>query len=131
MLANWFLGMIEREIFDNHLSFYSSFYVRYVDDVFAIFNSSADVQVFLNVLNNQHPNFRFTCEEASGPSLPFLDIEVTICDWEFDVSVYRKPTFTGALLHFKSIAPLCWKRSLIACLLLYIKPVCIHQMTRY
>ena len=36
-LANWFLGMIEKKIFDQHLSFFPSFYVRYVDDVFAIF----------------------------------------------------------------------------------------------
>ena len=66
-LANWFLGMIEKKIFDQHLSFYPSFYVRYVDDVFAIFNSSTEVQLFLNVLKNQHLNFRFTCEEALDP----------------------------------------------------------------
>ena len=66
-LANWFLEIIENEIFNLNLSFYLSFYVRYVDDVFAFFNSSADVQLFQNVLNNQLPNLRFTCEEALGP----------------------------------------------------------------
>ena len=71
-LANWFLGMIEKEIFDQHLSFYPSFYVRYVDDVFAIFNFSTKVQLFLNALNSQHPNLRFTCEEASVPHYHFL-----------------------------------------------------------
>ena len=71
-LANWFLGMIEKKIFDQHLSFYPSFYVRYVDDVFAIFNSSTEVQLFLNVLKNQHLNRRFTCEEASGLRRIFL-----------------------------------------------------------
>ena len=59
-LANWFLGMIEKKIFDKHLSFFPSFYVRYVDDVFAIFNSATEVQMFLEVLNNQHPNLQFT-----------------------------------------------------------------------
>ena len=63
--------------------------MRYVDDVFAIFNSSTDVQLLVNVLNNQHPNLRFTCEEASGPSLPFLDVKITICNEEFNISVYR------------------------------------------
>ena len=57
------------------------------------------------------------CEEASGPSLPFLDVQLTICDREFNICVYRKPTFTGVLLHFNSIAPLSWKRGLINCLL--------------
>ena len=63
-LVNWILETIEKEIFNHHLSFYPSFYVRWVDDDFAIFNSSADAQFFLNVLNNHHPNLRFTLEEA-------------------------------------------------------------------
>ena len=117
MLANWFLGMIEKKIFDQHLSFYPSFYVRYVDDVFAVFNSPTGVQLFLDVLNNQHPNLRFACEEASNPSPPFLDVELAICDGEFNICVYRKPTFTGVLLHFNSMASLSWKRGLINCLL--------------
>ena len=33
--ADWFLGMIKKKILVQHLSFYSSFYVRFVDDVFA------------------------------------------------------------------------------------------------
>ena len=86
-LANWFLVRIEKKIFDQHLSFYPSFYVRYVDDVFAIFDSLTEVQLFLNVLNNQHSNLRFTYEEALGPSLPFLDVKLTICDGEFNISV--------------------------------------------
>ena len=73
--------------FDQHLSFYPSFYVRYVDDVFAIFNFAIEVQMFLEVLNNQHPNLRFTCEEASGPSLPFLDVQLTICNRDFNICV--------------------------------------------
>ena len=64
--------------------------MRYVNGVLAIFNSSTDVQLFLNVLNNQHPNLRFKCKEASDSSVSFLDVKVTICDREFDASVYRK-----------------------------------------
>ena len=82
--------------------------------MFAIFNSSTKVQLFLNVLNNQNPNLRFTCEEVSEP---FLDVKLTICDGEFNICVYRKPTFTGVLIHFDGIAPLPWKQSFINCLL--------------
>ena len=77
-LANWLLKTVEKKIFDQHLSFYPSSYVRSVDDVFPIFHSSIDVRFVLNVLSNHHLNLRFTCEEVSGPSLPFLDVEVTI-----------------------------------------------------
>ena len=45
MVADWFLGMIEIKIFNQHLLFISSFYVHYVDNAFAIFNSSADAQL--------------------------------------------------------------------------------------
>ena len=105
--------MIKKKIF----SFYQSFYVLFVDYVFSIFNSSADFQLLRNVLNIQHSNLRFKCEEVSSPSLPFLDVEVAICNGKFCISVYPQPTFTGVLLHFNSIAPLSWKRGLITCLL--------------
>ena len=42
-LVNWFLEMVEKNIFDQDLLFCPSFYVRYVVGVFAIFNSSTDV----------------------------------------------------------------------------------------
>ena len=61
--------------------------------------------------NNQHPNLRFTCEKAQGPSLPFLDVEVTISDEEFDICL------SSVLLYFNSIVPLSRKRGLITCLL--------------
>ena len=85
--------------------------------MFAIFNSSTEVQLFLNVFNNQHPSLHFTCEKVSGPSLPFLDVKMTICDGEFDAIVYRKPISTGVLRHFNSIAFLHWKEVLITRLL--------------
>ena len=111
--ANWFIGMTEKKIFDQHLSFYPSFYVRYVFHLQFLNRCS----IGLKLLNSQHPNLRFTCEKASGTSSPFFDVELMICDGEFNISVYRKPTFTGVLLHFNSIAPLSWKRDLITCLL--------------
>ena len=71
-LANWFLGMIEKKIFDQHLSFYPSFYVRYVDDVFAIFNSAIEIQMFLEVLNNQHLTFVSHVRRLQAPHYHFL-----------------------------------------------------------
>ena len=36
VLANWFLGVIETKLFLNVSDFYTDFYVRYVDDCFAV-----------------------------------------------------------------------------------------------
>ena len=113
--------MVEKKIFHQHLSFDPSVYVRYVNDFFAIFNSSVDTQLFLNVLNNQHSNLFFTCEEIQGPSLRFLDIEVTICEVEFDIRVSHKPNFSGVLLRFNSIAPLFLSLAHLSCLFIFIK----------
>ena len=68
-------------------------------------------------LTTSTQTFPFTCEVASGPSLPFLDVELMICDEEFNISVYCKPTLASVLLQFNSIAPLSWKRGLNNCLL--------------
>ena len=71
-LANWFLGLIEKKIFDQHLLFYPSFYVRYVDNVFAIFDSSTEVQLFLDVLNKQHLTFISHVRRLQAPQYHFL-----------------------------------------------------------
>ena len=52
-----------------------------------------------------------------------------ICDGEFAISVYRKSTFTGALLHFNRMAPLSWKRDLSR--VYYIVRTFFHLLTRY
>ena len=42
----------------------------YVDDVFALFNCEKDVEKFFALLNEAHPNLKFTVE-ASTTYLPF------------------------------------------------------------
>ena len=49
-------------------------YLRYVDDIFAVFSDDNSCSRFFDTLNSQHPNIKFTCE--TGPSsLSFLDVE--------------------------------------------------------
>ena len=103
--ANWFLKMIEKN-FGENLLFYPSFNAFFVDTVFVVLNSFADVQSFLTVLNSEHSNLCFTCQEVLGPSLPLLDVKVTICDKKFGISVYCNPIFTSTLLYFSSRAAL-------------------------
>ena len=85
-IADWFLGMIKKIIFHQNLLLYP-FYAHCVEDVCAIFISSADVQSFLSVLKNQHLNFSFICEEVPGPSPTFVDVKVRIRDGECDINV--------------------------------------------
>ena len=98
ILANWFVAKVENDILDNPNIKQPKFYRRYVDDIFAIFESEEDKNIFYGHLNRAHKNLRFTMEnmDNSSKSLPFLDINVRITDLnEFETTVYRKPTNTN------------------------------------
>ena len=47
-------------------------YLRYVDNVFAIFDDNLSIKKFLNLLNKQHSNMQFTMEK----SMQALDVHV-------------------------------------------------------
>ena len=75
------------------------------------------IPLFLDFLNHQHPNIKFTSEIESNNTLPFLDVKITLSNRSFSTSVYHKPTFTGLFTNFDSFIPFSYKRSLILSLL--------------
>ena len=76
-------------------------YFRYVDDTFAILEK--------------------------GKCLPFLKFYVERTDIGFEISVYRKPTFTGQYLRWESFSPLKRKISLISTLVYLDQMVCTKR----
>ena len=116
LLAEWFVSKVETDILNSNIDCKPLFYRRYVDDVFALFKCEKDRDSFFTVLNKAHPNLQFTMEVSSG-SLPFLDTEISINNESFETKVFRKPTNTGVLLNYNSMAPMKWKKSLIRCML--------------
>ena len=72
-------------------------YVRYIDDVFAVFDDVNACSSFLNILNSQHDNIKFTIEKSTN-TLQFLDVDIKISENTVDTSVWRKPTNTGLFL---------------------------------
>ena len=107
-LANLFMAHIERNVLcvDNS----PLLYVRYVDDIFCVFDTTRqDPAAFLNHINSLHPNLKFTCE-IGQTTLPFLDTEVRVEDSKALFSVFRKKTYTGLLMNFGSVCPMSWKR---------------------
>ena len=75
-----------------------------------------DVEYFLEHLNEQDPNIRFTTEEELNNELPFLDVRVACQDGKLRTHVHRKKTDTDRLLFFKSHQPISAKRSAIGSL---------------
>ena len=76
-------------------------YRRYVDDCFLLFKSTDQIPQFLDFLNRQHHNIKFTREIESNSTLPFLDISIIRKNGVFETSVYQKPTFTGLFTNFQ------------------------------
>ena len=80
---------------------------------------------FLNVLNSQHPNAKFTVESMDDDKfLPFLDVEVKLVDDGVETWVHRKPTDTEVILNYSSLAPMSWKIGLAKCFVNRAKKIC-------
>ena len=86
------------------MSCLSKLYVRYVDDVFAVFDDVNACSSFLNILNSQHDNIKFTNNKKSTNALQFLDIDIKISEKNSDAWFWRKPTNTGLFLNFAAVA---------------------------
>lgn len=123
-LANFFLGYLEEnKIFeDNEIC--PVVYLRYVDDIFAVFKNGTSYLPFFNLLNQQHPNLKFTVEEDTKGSFPFLNVEIKIQGNSVDTWVFRKKTFTGVMLNFSAVVPESWKTGLVRCLLHSARKIC-------
>ena len=75
---------------------------RYVDDVLSTIPNNANLDAFLNSLNNLSPSIKFTTEREANTCncLPFLDVQVMrgnnnrAC-----FKVYRKPTHFLLYIH--------------------------------
>ena len=121
------LGPILPNIFLSHheenwlnkcpIKFKPSFYRRYVDDIFVLFESSESVDSFREYISSKHQNINFTDEKENDGSLLFLDVKICRKNGTFVTSVYRKPTFSGVFTNYESFIPTYQKRGLLRTLL--------------
>ena len=78
------------------------FYKCFVDDSCSLMPSTDAATDFLVTLNELHPSIRFTMEIAVDGKLPFLEMLLRKSGTVLTTEVYRKPTDSGLLLHFRS-----------------------------
>ena len=70
-----------------------SFYRRYVDDIFALFESSQSGDSFREYMSSKHQSIKFTVEKENVGLLSFLVLKICRKNGKLVTSVYRKPTF--------------------------------------
>ena len=76
--------------------------VRYIDDIFGLFNGSLETLTeWVQYLNNSHNTIKFTME-TSESQIPFLDTLVYIHDLKIKTKLHIKPTDKKQYLHYNS-----------------------------
>ena len=79
-LANIFLGFYESKQLHEYNIHKPKLHLRYFVDVLAAFEKDQDSLNFLNFLNNNHPNIKFTIEKQVKHFIAFLDVFISGID---------------------------------------------------
>ena len=100
--ANIFMGDVEEKILNNCV-LKPFFWVRFIDDIFAIWTEGEEsLTDFHNFINTQHHSIKFTMEKSTE-KIVFLDTWVKSNGSDkLSVELYSKPTDTHNYLHFSS-----------------------------
>ena len=101
VIAEGFLQHIERKAINTALLVHPPIelksFKRYVDDVHARFSSIEKAEVFKGILNEQHPNIKYTMEEEDQDKvLNFLDVRLKNDQTgKYEFGVHRKDAITN------------------------------------
>ncbi len=99
--------------FDQTIQGDAKFYTRYMDDILRDTKRDA-IESKLNEINSLHPNLSFTIEREKEGRLPFPDMLLLHRDCKVSSTWYSKPTDTGLILNYHSLAPKRYKRSVVS-----------------
>ena len=111
-----FLCHYENECLDNSpISFKPKLNKRYVKDILVMFRSKDHVKNFVDYMNTKYTNIHLKQKIKIIFHFEILDIKIIRYTEEkaFEVSVYRKSTFSGAFTNFKSFILITYKTGLL------------------
>ena len=114
-LTNFFMAHMENPLLCNDPESSPKLYLRYIDDIFAIFDDDQSCTKFLEKLNTQHPNIKFTLEQAKS-TMPFLNVEIKLTSINL-IPGHGENLLTPDYFKFQCFCPKIWKKDLIFCLL--------------
>ena len=88
-LANFFLGCLEEKILEHNCNVVPKLYLRYIDDSYALFDNKKDCFKFLDILNSQHNDIKFTIEQSTkANTLSFLDVQVKLLNDGYETKMF-------------------------------------------
>ena len=99
--ANFFLAKMEKRIMSIVSVNHPLLYLRYVDDIFAVFETNESCLKFLDILNSQHKNIKFSVEYGSE-LMCFLDVQIKVKENGCDTRTWPRLTKEyGQISHIK------------------------------
>ena len=113
VLANIFMGHYEKEWLSNYDGISLSYYTRYFDDIFLVFNSQDETKQFFSYVNSRHPSIKFTMETEINKVILFLDFLIDNRNNILNTTAHQKLTYSGLLLNFDSFTSCFYKINLI------------------
>jgi hypothetical protein len=97
------------------LGFEPVLYVRYIDDIFAVFENIYEAQKFVEAAAVHDTHIRLS-DTNIGRSVHFLDLRISITDFgRFETSLYRKESDLIVLIHQQSAQCRGIKEGVILC----------------
>jgi hypothetical protein len=101
VVASIYMDEWERSLW-HLLGFEPIIYVRYIDDIFAVFKNQEDAERFVHAAASHDKHIRLS-DVSIGSSVHFLDLQIAINGHgRFDTSLYRKESDLIVLLHQQS-----------------------------
>ena len=107
-LANGWLSQFDRQIKGD-----AKLFSRYMDDIIRSIRKDM-IEATLAAINSLHPALKFTMEIEEDGKLPFLDMKLINNNGQLSSTWYSKPTDTGLIMNFHSMAPKRYKRSVVS-----------------
>lgn len=109
-IANIFMSHFETKA-KEEMTYFPRTWLRYVDDIFAVFDRKENLNDFVNKLNSIYPSIKFTYEVENDKKISFLDVLILRNNEKLEFDIYRKPTHTNRFITQDSHHPPEQKRS--------------------
>ena len=107
VLANLFMGFHEQNWIEQATNLKPIFYKRYMNNIFAVFESESDVDEFYSYLKTRNQNNKFNFKKEEDNKLTLLDIYINN-ESDLQTSVFDKKTYTYIFISVLCLIVINW-----------------------
>ena len=107
VLANLFKGFHEQNWIKQTTNLKPIFYKRYMNNIFAVFESESDAGEFYSYLNTRHQNNKFNFKKEKDNKLTLLDILINN-EFDLQTSVFDQKTYTDIFISVLCLIVINW-----------------------